>query len=72
MQRHTVVDITTCVVDVARGVACALLDDICRHCVITIRPCLMAGGVAVSHCMVECASTARRHVGKHPEFRSRN
>jgi hypothetical protein len=66
---HTVVDVTACVVDVAGGVASALLDNVCRYRAGAVRLCCTAGSFAVSHCMLESAATARS-IGQYPGLRA--
>jgi hypothetical protein len=69
VQRHTiVVNVAACVVDVAGGVACALLDNVCRHNIGAIRLCLTAGSVVASHRLLESVLTPRKYVRKHPGF----
>lgn len=70
VQRCT--DITACVVDVARCIACALLHNTCRYCIVVVRSCLTTVVATVSHHMLKSASTVRRHVRKlHLVFRNR-
>jgi hypothetical protein len=70
VQRHAVVDVTARVVDVARSVARALLDNVRRHSAVAVRLCLTADTTAVSHRMSECATTARKYITQYPGLRA--